>query len=44
MNSLSSALYFWVNYFFGGGGGEVICFLFTIAISTKRGLLKVTPK
>ena len=21
MNSLSSALYFWVNYFFGGGGG-----------------------
>ena len=42
VNSLSSALYLWVIYFLVGGGGGGICFLFTI--STKRGLLKTTPK
>ena len=40
VNSLSSALNFWVIYFFWRGGG--ICFLFVI--STKRELLKTTPK
>ena len=40
VNSLSIALYFWVIYFFFEGGG--ICFLFVI--STKRELLKTTPK
>ena len=42
VNSLSSALYLWVIYFLVGGGGGGICFLFTI--STKRGLLKTSPK
>ena len=42
VDSLSSALYLWVIYFLVGGGGGGVCFLFTI--STKRGLLKTTPK